>query len=621
MASFSGTVTRGSTDSRGFSLAISYDGTTNAANGTSTINMELRLFATNNNFTNWTLSREIIVNSGGNDVDVLNVSNQQFTVAKNSSIVVGTVSGRSTTHNADGTKYWDVYGLVDAVEDAFFVPNNTRVPISGTFRINFPNIYTITFDANGGTVGTSSTKSAHGDSITLPTPSRSGFTFNGWLQGGSNVGSGGSSYTTTSTTTLIASWTANTPAPVFSNGVDGYTILRVGSTLGDYIQASDTTSYSLVSGPSGVSVTDYGSYAFIVGTISETFTPVNSSITVRASGPGGTTDSTDSFSLRAALPVWTDTSLSPARVGESYTSGNSFSASGATSWSISGIPAGLSASGTTTSTVSIVGTPTTPGSYTITATPYNRDGTTSNDAGTTQYISLTVNPRIPVWIDQAISAVARKGVNYSDTISADYVTSWNDGVLPTGGLSFSGSTSSTSRGFGTISGIPTTFGTISFTITPLNSSGESPGGRSFSINVLDSALSWSDQLLTNSVAVQDQSYSDGVSVTSGPTVTYSIASGALPTGLSLNSSTGTITGQPTTPGTYSFVIRATNGSGETLDTNTLSITVESAGGYVRVWNGSSWVEGTAFVRQAGSWVEGVAKIRNSGSGWTDSFSS
>ena len=68
------------------------------------------------------------------------------------------------------------------------------------------------------------------------------------------------------------------------------------------------------------------------------------------------------------------------------------------------------------------------------------------------------------------------------------------------------------------------------------------------------------------------------------------------------------------------MIRATNGSSETLDTSTLTITVESAGGYVKVWNGSSWANGTAYVRQSGTWVEGTVKLRGASS-WGDSFSS
>lgn len=54
----------------------------------------------------------------------------------------------------------------------------------------------------------------------------------------------------------------------------------------------------------------------------------------------------------------------------------------------------------------------------------------------------------------------------------------------------------------------------------------------------------------------------------GP-VTWSLASGSLPGGLSLNTSTGAVTGTPTTPGTYAFGIKAANSSG---DSNVISVT-------------------------------------------------
>jgi len=67
-----------------------------------------------------------------------------------------------------------------------------------------------------------------------------------------------------------------------------------------------------------------------------------------------------------------------------------------------------------------------------------------------------------------------------------------------------------------------------------------------------------------------------VSATSDSAVTYSIVSGALPTGGSLNSSTGAITGtesgSDTSETTYNFTIRATDAESQTAD-RAFSITV------------------------------------------------
>ena len=59
---------------------------------------------------------------------------------------------------------------------------------------------------------------------------------------------------------------------------------------------------------------------------------------------------------------------------------------------------------------------------------------------------------------------------------------------------------------------------------------------------------------------------------------YSVQSGTLPAGLSLNTSTGVISGTPTTAGASSgIVIRATDATPNTADTNSFSITIDEAG--------------------------------------------
>ena len=73
-------------------------------------------------------------------------------------------------------------------------------------------------------------------------------------------------------------------------------------------------------------------------------------------------------------------------------------------------------------------------------------------------------------------------------------------------------------------------------------------------------------------------YSSGVNVSQGtgnPPFTFSIASGALPAGLSLNGITGAITGTPTAIGTSSFTVQATDAK-QLTGTRMLSIDIRGA---------------------------------------------
>jgi hypothetical protein len=57
---------------------------------------------------------------------------------------------------------------------------------------------------------------------------------------------------------------------------------------------------------------------------------------------------------------------------------------------------------------------------------------------------------------------------------------------------------------------------------------------------------------------------------SGDTPTYSVASGAVPTGLTLNSSTGVLSGTATASGTFTYTLRATDVNGRSTDTTSIS---------------------------------------------------
>jgi len=122
------------------------------------------------------------------------------------------------------------------------------------------------------------------------------------------------------------------------------------------------------------------------------------------------------------------------------------------------------------------------------------------------------------------------------------------------------------------------------------------------------APAWTDNTLAGFQA--SVAYSDAVAATNSPT--YSVYSGSLPTGISLNTSTGAVTGTPTVGGqSYSFTLRATNGAG--FVAQAFSGTV-GASGKVRVWNGSAWVYGTPRTWTGSTWATGSIRVWN-GSAW------
>ena len=69
---------------------------------------------------------------------------------------------------------------------------------------------TITLDANGGTCSVVSITAVKDSNVTLPTPSRSGYTFNGWSDGNGTTYKEGESITVTENMVLTAQWSRNT---------------------------------------------------------------------------------------------------------------------------------------------------------------------------------------------------------------------------------------------------------------------------------------------------------------------------------------------------------------------------------------------------------------------------
>lgn len=70
-------------------------------------------------------------------------------------------------------------------------------------------------------------------------------------------------------------------------------------------------------------------------------------------------------------------------------------------------------------------------------------------------------------------------------------------------------------------------------------------------------------------------YSQTLTATGDPTITWSVTSDTLPAGLTLDTKTGTISGTPTTANTYNFTVTATNDSGN--DSKEFTLTIDQQG--------------------------------------------
>ena len=193
-----------------------------------------------------------------------------------------------------------------------------------------------------------------------------------------------------------------TPAPVWSTSTN-FGTLDASSNYSFYVSASDTESYSIVSHSGWAStptVTTYSSGAYAYVDVSTPSTAGSASVTVRATGPGGSTDRTFTATIVLQDAYWTDTTITTDLVlNKIYTGGTLQAANTRASspYSISGVlPNGLSFS---TSTGDITGTPVINiaslpsishviGAFPITVTAYGLSG---NQITT----SFTLNVRYP----------------------------------------------------------------------------------------------------------------------------------------------------------------------------------------------------------------------------------
>lgn len=213
--------------------------------------------------------------------------------------------------------------------------------------------------------------------------------------------------------------------------------------------------------------------------------------------------------------------------------------------SVGALPTGLSLN---SSTGAISGTPTAQGTYTATLRATDADGNIA-----TMAFNVTIAGDLAITGTPANFGTTT--VAYSDSSlghtggQSPYVFSISAGALPPG-LALNTST-------GAITGTPTAAGTYNFTVK-VSDANASFATASFTITVAAfPALAGTLPDASNGVA-----YSASYTETGGhATLAYDISAGTLPTGLTINSATGVISGTPTVNGASTFTVRVTDGHG------------------------------------------------------------
>jgi hypothetical protein len=337
-------------------------------------------------------------------------------------------------------------------------------------------------------------------------------------------------------------------------------------------------------------------------------------IVVVSNSVGSVTSSPAILTVNAAAPSSAlkiaTTSLPAGQVKSTYQAlltENGGSAPYAWRLSSGSLPPGLSLSGST-----ISGTPTVAGassfvlSITDSSVPIAQTATQSLSINITTSVSaLQVStsflPNDEIGSPYLISLYATGG-------TSGYTWSISSGALPTG-LSLNSSA-------GTIAGTPTVVGTFDFTVQVRDSTTPAvqTATKLLGLTVLPAPL-----VITTFALPGDQQgipYAATLSASGGAApYTWSISSGALPLGLTLNSPTGAISGNPSTSGTATFSVTVTDSTTPTQQTTTagfsITITIGVSHSVVLTWGASPSSAATGYnVYRSNVSGTGYAKINS-----------
>jgi large repetitive protein len=278
----------------------------------------------------------------------------------------------------------------------------------------------------------------------------------------------------------------------------------------------------------------------------------------------------------SALPAISTTQVqlvaAPATAGVAYNF--SFAATGGAGkllWSATGLPAGLSISSTTGA---ISGTAAAKGSPSVTVTV--TDSSTAGPKSVSSTLTLTINnpapPAITTTQAQVTAAPGTTGSIYGFTFHAtgNGTLTWSATGLPSDGLSLA-------AGTGIVSGTPTSKATFSLTVTVSDSFGQSSAPTAFALAVNNPAaptITTTQAQVTAASGTVGTAYSLTFHDAGTGALTWS-AIGLPADGLSFNSSTGVVSGTPTSKQSVAFTLTVSDTFGQSTAATPFALTVNN----------------------------------------------